>query len=101
MTAMTDRMSSLDAYFIFTEADGVNHMHVGGVALVDGAAPQPEQLVEMLRGKMDRIPRYRQVVQPVPLHLGRPVWVDPSQFDVAEHVRGVTLPEHGHAALRT
>ena len=99
--AAADRMSSLDAFFFYTEEDGVNHMHVGGFALVEGTAPTANEVAQALLPKLDRIPRYRQIAQPVPLHLGRPVWVDASQFDVIRHVRSTVLPESTRAALRT
>jgi diacylglycerol O-acyltransferase / wax synthase len=78
----------------------VNHMHVGGFALVAGTAPTAQSLVDALAGKLDRIPRYRQLAKPVPLHVGRPVWIDADAFDLAQHVRSVELPKHGHDALR-
>jgi hypothetical protein len=43
------------------------------------------------------IPRYRHRIRTVPLDLGRPVWVDSAQFDLAHHVRRTALPaEAGH-----
>ena len=99
MSTREDRMSSLDAFFYFTEEDGVNHMHVGGFALVAGKAPSTKAVANALRAKLDQIPRYRQVAQSVPLHLGRPVWVDATEMDVAQHVRAARLSEPGHDAL--
>lgn len=96
----TDRMSSLDAFFFFAEEDGVNHMHVGGFALVEGTAPEASDIIDALAPKLDQIPRYRQLAQPVPLHLGRPVWVDAPEFDMKRHVGRVDLTGHGHDALR-
>jgi WS/DGAT/MGAT family acyltransferase len=93
-------MTALDAYFWFTEEDGVNHMHVGGFALVDGTAPTVEQVVDLLRDKLDMIPRYRQLPQPVPLHLGRPVWINAPEFRLEQHVSRVELARPGHDSLR-
>jgi WS/DGAT/MGAT family acyltransferase len=97
---MVDRMSPLDTYFVLTEGDGVNHMHVGGFATVRGTAPGPDRMLAHVAGKLPLIPRYRQVLQTVPLQLARPTWVDAQHFDLRQHVRFATLPTPGRAALR-
>ena len=90
-----ERMSSLDSYFYFAEGDGVNHMHVGGFALVEGRAPTQAVVAAHLEAKTARIPRYRQIAKTVPLHLGRPYWVDAPTFDIDEHVSVVRLARPG------
>ena len=92
---MTDRMSALDAFFIYAENDGVNHQHLAGLLLLEGPPPPFEDLLAMIRGKMPVLRRYRQVVKQVPLHLGRPVWVDDPTFDLEYHVRQTALPAPG------
>lgn len=96
---MTDRMAALDAYFLFAEADGVNHMHVGGFAVASGSTPSKADVERMLRGKLSLIPRYRQVVRTVPLSLGRPVWEDATDFRLQRHVHHVKLDAPGRNAL--
>ena len=39
--------------------------------------------------------RYRQVIRTVPLHIGRPVWVDDVNFDLQFHVRQPALAQPG------
>jgi hypothetical protein len=39
------------------------------------------------------VPRYRQVVRPVPGRLANPVWVDDPDFELAYHVRRSALPD--------
>lgn len=52
-------------------------------------------MVRLLLGKLPRVPRYRQRVRPVPLHLGRPLWVDDEHFQVLYHVRHTAVPAPG------
>lgn len=89
-----DRLSPLDATFLHIE-DGVNHMHIASCALFAGPAPAYADLVELFRGKLPLIPRYRQKVRFVPGGIGRPVWVDDPHFRIDYHVRHTALPPPG------
>ena len=89
-----DRLSPLDASFLHVE-DGVSHMHIASVTIFEGPAPDFDQVVEMVRGKLSLVPRYRQVVRFVPLDLGRPVWVDDPHFNIDYHIRHTALPSPG------
>ena len=89
-----DRMSPLDATFLHVE-DGVNHMHIASCAIFDGPAPAYEDLVELFRGKLPLVPRYRQKVRFVPGAVGRPVWVDDPHFRLDYHIRHTALPPPG------
>jgi WS/DGAT/MGAT family acyltransferase len=89
-----EQMSSLDASFLDFE-DSVTHMHVGSIAIFEGPAPQADELRAMVLCKLDAVPRYRQIVSSVPLHAGRPVWIDDRHFNIDYHVRRTALPEPG------
>jgi len=89
-----DRMSPLDATFLHIE-DGVNHMHIASCARFAGPAPAYEDLVELFRGKLPLVPRYRQKVRFVPGGIGRPVWVDDPHFRIDYHIRHTALPPPG------
>jgi len=89
-----DRMSPLDATFLHVE-DGVSHMHIGAVLLLEAPAPRFEELAAMIAGKLHQAPRYRQSVRFVPLQLGRPVWVDDPHFNLQYHLRHTALPAPG------
>lgn len=89
-----DRMSPLDASFLHIE-DGVAHMHIGSCAIFEGPAPAFDDLVRLMAGKLQFIPRYRQRVRFVPLAMGRPVWVDDPHFRLEYHVRHTALPAPG------
>lgn len=91
-----ERMSAQDAGFYFVE-DENTPMHVGSVAVFDGPAPKYGDLVRLLVGKLPTVPRYRQRVRTVPLHLGRPVWTDDEHFEVLYHVRHTAVPAPGGA----
>ncbi|MEO7059188.1 MAG: wax ester/triacylglycerol synthase family O-acyltransferase [Lapillicoccus sp.] len=89
-----DRMSAMDAMFFYMERQNTP-MHVGSVVVLEGPAPAYGDLVRLLSAKLDKVPRYRQVVMPVPLQLGRPVWVDDPHFQILYHVRHTALPAPG------
>jgi diacylglycerol O-acyltransferase len=94
METWFERLSSLDSLFLELE-DRTAHMHVGAVAVFEGAAPPYEDLLRLVESRLDCVPRYRQRVQFVPFKQGRPVWIDESQFDLEYHVRHTALPAPG------
>jgi len=94
------RLSPQDASFLHLE-DGVSHMHIGSVAILEGPPPEYETLIRMVRSHLSRVPRYRQRVHFVPIALGRPVWVDDPHFNLRYHVRRTALaPPGGDEELR-
>ena len=90
-------MTPLDASFLHVE-DQVSHMHIASVAIFEGPEPLFSDIVAMIAGKLPLVPRYRQVVKPVPLQLGRPVWVDDPHFNIEYHLRHTALPAPGGEA---
>ncbi|HEY1829651.1 MAG TPA: wax ester/triacylglycerol synthase family O-acyltransferase [Acidimicrobiales bacterium] len=89
-----DRLSPQDSSFLHIE-DDVSHMHIASVAIFEGPQPPFRDIVTMVESKLDLVPRYRQVVKPVPLDLGRPVWVDDPHFNIEYHIRHTALPAPG------
>src|SRR5437773_5146716 len=89
-----ERMSTLDAGFYFME-DENTPMHVGSVAVFEGPAVSYGDLVRLLVSKLPKVPRYRQRVRTVPLHVGRPAWVDDEHFEILYHVRHTAVPKPG------
>jgi diacylglycerol O-acyltransferase len=89
-----DRLSPLDASFLHVE-DDVSHMHIAAIGIFEGPVPQYSDVVNMVRGKLPLVPRYRQVVRFVPLDMGRPVWVDDQHFNIDYHLRHTALPAPG------
>lgn len=91
---MRDRLSPLDALFLYTE-DGTTHMHIGSCAIFEGPAPTIDELSQLIESKLPLITRYRQKIRFVPAGLGHPVWVDDDAFDLDYHVRHSALPTPG------
>ena len=92
---MPDRLSPLDASFLFAE-DRTRPMHTGGVMTF--AAPDGfdfDAFVALIGQRLGLVPRWRQKVREVPAHLGLPVWVDDADFDLDYHVRHSALPAPG------
>jgi len=95
-----ERLSFLDSSFIFAE-NRTNHMHVGGVSIYEaGSLRQPDGGIDIERirayidARLDKIPRYRQVISFIPIE-HHPVWVDDPHFNIHYHVRHAALPRPG------
>src|SRR5215218_2099704 len=61
---------------------------IGLVAITacEGPAPTLDRLRERVEKLIPSTPRFRAVAQPVPLSFERPVWADPPDFSIADHV---------------
>lgn len=57
--------------------------------------PDFDQLLRRLERATYVIPRLRQRVQPAPVNLTSPLWVEDPNFDLRYHVRHVSLPKPG------
>jgi hypothetical protein len=53
MPQTVDRMSPLDAEFLYAEHENVP-MHIGSVAVFDGPAPTREDLMQLFEAKLPR-----------------------------------------------
>ncbi|MEI2717000.1 MAG: wax ester/triacylglycerol synthase family O-acyltransferase [Candidatus Nanopelagicales bacterium] len=96
-----DRLTPLDDLFVSLERDELP-MHIGSLLIFDGPAPDYDDLLASMAGRIHRIPRYRQRLREVPLSLGLPVWQDDPHFTLAYHVRHTAVPPPGgHVELRT
>ncbi|MEX2557698.1 MAG: wax ester/triacylglycerol synthase family O-acyltransferase [Actinomycetota bacterium] len=95
---MPDRLSALDASFLYLETPKV-HMHVGGLAILDpSGAPRPltvERLRDLTASRLHRVPRFRQQVLFPPFGSGRPAWVDAADLALDFHVRRAVVPPPG------
>lgn len=90
-----DRLSAVDATFLHQE-DANSHMHIGGIAILDGPPPSYEEFCAHLERRLDRVPRYRQKLAFPPFQSGRPLWIDDPHFQIDYHVRHTALPRPGH-----
>ena len=91
-----DRLSSLDASFLYLE-EQTTAMHVGSVSVFEAPAEgfDYDRLLALVSARIAYVPRYRQRVRAVPGRLANPVWVDDESFDVGYHVRRSALPRPG------
>lgn len=90
----SERLSVLDEMFLHLEGPST-HMHVGGVAVFEGDPPDYQAVLDMIRGRLQMVPRFRQKLALVPLGIGRPVLVDDPHFNLEYHVRHTALPPPG------
>jgi len=89
-----DSLSGVDASFLHQEGDAT-HMHIGGIALLDGPAPAFDEIREHVRSRLHLVPRYRQKLAAPPLGLGRWRWIDDPTFHLDYHLRHSALPAPG------
>ncbi len=93
-----DRLSAIDAGFLAQEGPNT-HMHIGGVALLDGPPPLLEEFTGHVRSRLHLVPRYRQRVAKAPLESGLPLWIDDPTFNLGYHIRHTALPAPGSLDL--
>jgi len=94
-----ERLSVLDASFLYLERGGV-HMHVAGLVILDPKTRADgrlgaKDLAKLIQDRIHLVPRFRQKAVFPPFGLGRPVWVDDEDFDVEFHLRRAALPAPG------
>jgi diacylglycerol O-acyltransferase / wax synthase len=89
-----DRLTSFDTSFLTNERSN-GHMAIGAVLICAGDPPSHEDFLTHVRSRLHLLPRLRQRLAFPPLRLGTPFWVDDVDFDLAAHVRRVTLPAPG------
>jgi WS/DGAT/MGAT family acyltransferase len=101
------RLSAIESAYLALEERGMP-IHVGSLATFEGNSLLDrcgELRVDALRARvaarLEQFPRLRQRATPVPLQLGRSVWVDDPDFDVADHVVVEHLPAPGDEAALT
>ena len=89
-----DRLTAIDASFLHQESP-TSHMHVGALSRFEGPAPPYDEFLDMLRGRLHLVPRYRQKLSFPPAATARPLWVDDPSFSISYHVRHTALPHPG------
>ena len=99
-----ERLSSLDVAFLEMESP-TRHMHVGGLFIFDAPAQAGpfsfSRFHELVRSRLQHIPRYRQKVIEPGFALAGAMWVDDQDFDLSFHVRHAALPAPGTTAQLT
>ncbi len=89
------RMAATDAMFWYAEsAMPIFRPIIAGLYLLDGPLT-PRELDHCVQRAIGAVPRLQQRVLEMPMHIGLPEWVHDEHFDVAYHVRHVSLPSGG------
>ena len=95
-----ERLSAQDNSFLLMEQPNV-HMHVAATQIFETGPLKTEEggidfsaMRRSIESVLHLIPRYRQVLQWIPL-ANHPVWVDDSNFSIDYHVRHTSLPRPG------
>ncbi len=88
------QLSATDTSFLMQERDGAQ-MHIGGVSVFEGPAPEHEELREHISERLGLVPRFRQRLAEPPIALTRPWWVDDPEFNLDYHLRRSALPWPG------
>jgi diacylglycerol O-acyltransferase len=88
------QLNATDASFLLQERENA-HMHIGGVAVFEGPAPDHDQLLAHIEGRLSLVPRFRQKLAEAPLGLTRPWWIDDPDFNLDYHLRRSSLPRPG------
>jgi diacylglycerol O-acyltransferase len=89
-----ERLSTVDVSFLELE-DHANRLHLGSIAILEGPAPSTAQMVAHLSKRLKHAPRCRQRLRALPMGVSRPIWVDATDFDAANHIRRTALVEPG------
>lgn len=88
------QLSATDTSFLLQEDRGAQ-MHIGGVSVFEGPAPEHEELREHISERLGLVPRFRQKLASAPVALTRPWWVDDPEFNLDYHLRRTALPAPG------
>src|SRR5438046_2342128 len=90
------RLSPLDGSFLRLESPQ-SHMHVGFSAVFAAPSGRPRPSVEALReraaGRLHEVPWCRWRLDPSPLGLSEPLWIDDVGFDLRAHIVALTPPD--------
>ncbi len=94
-----EQLTTLDAGFLMAE-DSDRHVSlaIGGIAIIEGAAPDYLQFKAVLAERIRTVPRCTQVLRSQPFDVSAPKWVDDPDFDLARHVRRIAVPRPGDDA---
>ncbi|HWD65781.1 MAG TPA: wax ester/triacylglycerol synthase family O-acyltransferase [Solirubrobacteraceae bacterium] len=88
------QLSATDASFLLQERESA-HMHIGGVAVFEGPAPDHDEVLAHIERRLSMVPRFRQKLAQPPLGLTRPWWIDDPDFNLDYHLRRSSLPRPG------
>jgi len=90
------QLDSLDSAFLYLETAN-SPMHIGSVQIYEGRTEEFDfdRYRAMVAERMHLSPVFTRRIVHVPLHLGRPYWVEDPNFDLEAHLEHVALPGPG------
>lgn len=88
------KMSDAEGLMWRLEKDPHLSSTFANVTILD-RAPDFDRLLRRMERATYAVPRLRQRVQPAPVNLTAPTWVDDANFDLHYHVRHLALPKPG------
>ncbi|HTZ16401.1 MAG TPA: wax ester/triacylglycerol synthase family O-acyltransferase [Mycobacterium sp.] len=91
-----EQLKTLDAGFLMAEDSDRNvSLAIGGIAIVEGSAPNHGEFKDKLAERIQAIPRCTQMLRTQPFDVGAPQWVEDPEFDLGRHVRRIAVPRPG------
>jgi WS/DGAT/MGAT family acyltransferase len=95
------QLSELDASFLYLESETAP-MHIGGIYLFDASDRDTplafSTFVAYLQSRLHVVPLFRQRLKEIPFRLGRPYWIDDTDFSIERHLAYVNLGDSGDQA---
>lgn len=88
------QMSDAEGLMWRMEKDPYLSSTFANVSILD-RRPDMDRFLRRMERAVVAIPRLRQRVQPAPVNLSAPLWVDDPDFELRHHVRHVALPRPG------
>ena len=92
------QLSGLDSSFLTLETSN-QHMHVGGVVILDPSTAKERFTFQTLRRLIEErihlVPTFRRKLVQVPFNIDFPYWIDDPAFDLDFHLHHVAVPAPG------
>ena len=92
--ANENKMSDAEGLMWRLEKDPYLSSTFANVTILD-QRPDFDRFLRRMERATSVVPRLRQRVQPAPVNLTAPTWVDDPNFDIRYHVRHISLPKPG------
>lgn len=91
-----DQLTALEAGFLEAE-DSDRHVSLasGGLAVLEGPIPDYQSLISVLGPRILACPRFAQRLRSRPFDLAAPEWVADTTFEIAHHMRRISVPDPG------
>ncbi|GJF12086.1 putative diacyglycerol O-acyltransferase tgs1 [Mycolicibacterium cyprinidarum] len=91
-----NQLTALEAGFLEAEdSDGHVSLAIGGLAILEGPVPDHQSLISTLGPRILACPRFAQRLRSHLFDFAAPEWVADSAFDVAQHMRRISVPAPG------